>query len=389
MNKDLLPSLAALRNVCLTHAEKERMVRSILALPPPLFVRFLSLRSLASLSVIGVIVAGSTVSYAAESALPGDFLYPIKVNITEPIRGSLTFSARSQADWHVTLAGRRLEEGERLIAAGQLSDATRGQITLRFEQHAKEVAAHVDRLLQEKRTDVAASVSADFEAALRAHAAMFARFERQPHAPAAVRGLLTEVQEAEASAQRTRRLAEAAAASSIDSGAVLRQATEITIEHAQKRMEEARTMLRTRAPAEPQITEEAAAKLKTAAEGLRQGRVRMDAGAVGQAFDQANAALSIAQEARLMLKTANARGRKQRGSSSNPSAASSSVTEHSDAVSSSASDAAPQAESSGQREDRGQSEKNEQNDDHGRKKVEVDLPISAPSVFSSTPPLLP
>jgi hypothetical protein len=49
-------------------------------------------------------------AYAAESALPGEFLYPVKRYINEPIISTLQVSPMAQAQWSVTLFNRRLEE---------------------------------------------------------------------------------------------------------------------------------------------------------------------------------------------------------------------------------------------------------------------------------------
>ncbi len=76
---------------------------------------------LVAMSLVVVLVAGVGTTYAAVSALPGDPLYGIKINVAEPVEHVLSASNESQAQWDVTLANRRLEEAEKLAAAGTLT----------------------------------------------------------------------------------------------------------------------------------------------------------------------------------------------------------------------------------------------------------------------------
>ena len=58
-----------------------------------------------------LIVGGST-SYAAEGTVPGDLLYPVKINVNESVFSALSFSAVSKAKWAVEKVGRRLAEAK-------------------------------------------------------------------------------------------------------------------------------------------------------------------------------------------------------------------------------------------------------------------------------------
>src|SRR6185436_14919248 len=49
-----------------------------------------------------LIVAGAGTSFGAEGALPGDLLYPVKVKVNEEVRGALTLSSESKAEWQTT-----------------------------------------------------------------------------------------------------------------------------------------------------------------------------------------------------------------------------------------------------------------------------------------------
>lgn len=77
---------------------------------------FFSKRVQASfLSVIIVLGYGSSVTFAAEGALPGDILYPIKTKVTEPVaRLVAATSPAEEAQFETKILERRLEEAEAL-----------------------------------------------------------------------------------------------------------------------------------------------------------------------------------------------------------------------------------------------------------------------------------
>lgn len=71
-----------------------------------------------------IILIGGGTAYASEASLPGDFLYPVKVDVAEPVVGALTFGASAQANWHEQLVERRLQESETLAEDNQLSTSS-------------------------------------------------------------------------------------------------------------------------------------------------------------------------------------------------------------------------------------------------------------------------
>jgi len=85
-------------------------------------------------AVLIFLVGGGTVA-AAEGALPGDVLYPIKVSVNEEIRGTFALSSEAKADWNITRAERRLEEASLLLADGELSEETRKELDMRIENY--------------------------------------------------------------------------------------------------------------------------------------------------------------------------------------------------------------------------------------------------------------
>jgi len=110
-----------------------------------------------------------TVSYAAEGSLPGDILYPIKVNISERAVTLATLSPEKSAAWQSRLISRRLEEAESLTSKGSLDQEKLAEVEARIGTAAEKVAEHINKFEKEKDLETAATVSSNLESALQAH----------------------------------------------------------------------------------------------------------------------------------------------------------------------------------------------------------------------------
>ena len=60
--------------------------------------------------ILALMFGGGGISYAAEGAVPGDALYPIKVSVNEEVRDLVAFSPEAKADWETRRLERRLAE---------------------------------------------------------------------------------------------------------------------------------------------------------------------------------------------------------------------------------------------------------------------------------------
>lgn len=144
-------------------------------------LRSRALRYIAMLVVI-TLATSSGVSYAAESALPGDFLYPIKTKVTEKVRAAITTNPKARGRLETEFAVRRLDEATKLAETGRLTPAVKDEITTNFEQHAARVHATIAALAHgtgsekdaEKNESDAAEMSSHFESSLLAHGAILA-----------------------------------------------------------------------------------------------------------------------------------------------------------------------------------------------------------------------
>ncbi|TSC69705.1 MAG: hypothetical protein G01um101470_1012 [Parcubacteria group bacterium Gr01-1014_70] len=133
--------------------------------------RFWLFLRVATSGVVGIVLMGAGMSYAAENALPGDMLYAVKVEVNERLRTWAAVSGEAQAEWSVVRTTRRLEELERLATTGSLNDTLREEIASRFDQNT-EAASKAIVSLKKDRITAAADTSSRLESSLRVHERM-------------------------------------------------------------------------------------------------------------------------------------------------------------------------------------------------------------------------
>ncbi|OGM99781.1 MAG: hypothetical protein A3B91_02210 [Candidatus Yanofskybacteria bacterium RIFCSPHIGHO2_02_FULL_41_29] len=140
----------------------------------PIGTKFSFSSVMAVLLIISVLVGGG-VAVGAERALPGDILYPIKVDVTEEVRGWMSVSEEAKADWELRRVQRRLEEAEEMASEGSLDADAGARIEANFDDHAQRVMARVEKFKNKENFNAAASVSLNFETALKAHEKILSR----------------------------------------------------------------------------------------------------------------------------------------------------------------------------------------------------------------------
>ena len=182
MNNDQFnKAIQDIRNVSLTHAEKQAMLKHIIShhshahkpvkSPWSIFSfqvwvehRGLSV-ALAALVLI-IVGAGGSV-FAAGRALPGDAFYAMKTHIVEPLRVALATSPQAKAEVASDLATTRLQEAETLAAQGNLDLPKQQEIDILLNKHVSELTG---ALAQADSTDAAESVRTKFKTNMNAHA---------------------------------------------------------------------------------------------------------------------------------------------------------------------------------------------------------------------------
>ena len=122
--------------------------------------------------VLGLLLSG-TASYAAEGALPGDLLYPIKVGVNEKVERALAVSTESKATLEAKFAGRRLSDSTNLAVGNKLTEDNSAKLSSDFAKHADAAVAETEKL-EKKDASVAIGLASNFESNLVAHEALLA-----------------------------------------------------------------------------------------------------------------------------------------------------------------------------------------------------------------------
>ncbi len=115
-----------------------------------------------------LVVSVSSVSYAAEYSLPGETLYGLKINVTEPLRATLQTTTEKQARWESALVERRLAEAQLLADSGELHNGKEQEIIQLINNQTTKARASVHQV-GTVDTLQAAILNARLEASLSAH----------------------------------------------------------------------------------------------------------------------------------------------------------------------------------------------------------------------------
>jgi hypothetical protein len=97
-------------------------------------------RMVPTIALIVLVFGVSSGSHAAQKALPGDVLYPVKIHVTEAVRGALIFDANKKAAFELSLLDERLDEAKHLQATQKLKGSTETSVLAA-------VAIQVDRAI--------------------------------------------------------------------------------------------------------------------------------------------------------------------------------------------------------------------------------------------------
>ncbi len=137
-----------------------------------LFNRLLNANKyLVAVAVCLIIISSSgLISYAAESALPQNILYPIKINVNEKIKSALTITPAAKAKWQVQLVARRLSEAEKLSEIKELRTETIQNLEKNLNSEVENAQNLIEHFKRENTEDLAISTSSSLEATLKAHA---------------------------------------------------------------------------------------------------------------------------------------------------------------------------------------------------------------------------
>ncbi len=320
--------IRAATNIALSDPEKERMrvhlseyaklrpIRTAQAAPryapQNRFFAFVNMHAMPMMAAVLMLAVGGGTAAAAERALPGDILYPIKVHVNEEVAATLATTPKAKADWQVARAERRLEEAAMLSVAGKLDDDARAQIDTNLDEHMKSAAesrAELGGGNDEDAVEVETNISAI--AIARENIFKGARSdERVAEArgkvdTATVAAMAPPIPDARAAASVSLMSATDVAVETEPDKAVSkgeRTAAKARIEAAKKYLENSRNKLR------GETREEVKLRLKAATEEISSGDADTTKGSTTEAASHFNTALEVATQVEVLISASNERG---------------------------------------------------------------------------------
>lgn len=119
--------------------------------------------------IIAVVAGGSGVSYAAQSSLPGDALYNIKVNVNEAVEEGLARTPTARVAIQSKKVERRLEEAQTLAKANKLSTVNQQIVIAQIEEHIEELEKEIEILRNDGDVEVVLETTAKLTPIMEAH----------------------------------------------------------------------------------------------------------------------------------------------------------------------------------------------------------------------------
>jgi len=202
-----------MREGILEYLEYKPLARPVLEHKPKRsgFGAFFRVHHFAGALAIALVVTTSTVSVgsAAADALPGDFLYPVKVNVNEGVKTVFITSDEGRIAWEQERAETRLREATQLASEGRLDGKRKDEVEKRFVAHSEAVVEQV-RNVEESDPVLAAIASSEFEQSLETHEVVLARLagEQEADTQEGVRSITEQMHHAAQSAGEVREAAE-------------------------------------------------------------------------------------------------------------------------------------------------------------------------------------
>lgn len=122
-----------------------------------------------SILVIGGLLMGGSVSFAAESTVPGDALFNVKVYVNENVRGAVAVTSKAKAEWEVKLVERRLEEVEKLVMTPNTLPEVQQVAEKNLERYTERVKNRIEKFDDDEDGDDAVETASKLSDAFNVH----------------------------------------------------------------------------------------------------------------------------------------------------------------------------------------------------------------------------
>lgn len=174
------PEHARILKAVLAHVDAHPLIKTTESVPFLMRSPFALNRVMRVTSfVLAILLVSGSATYAAETALPGDFLYPIKIHVNERVVGALKSDGLAKAEWESEKAERRFQEAELLATMGRLNPKAREEIQQSIEENLHAFSVFT-ALLPEKNastTEKTRRAHVRLEAKIDAHSKILERLQ--------------------------------------------------------------------------------------------------------------------------------------------------------------------------------------------------------------------
>lgn len=121
------------------------------------------------IALLLLLLIGGGTGVVAENSLPGDTLYPIKININEKLESALALTAKAEAKVSVHQAAKRLVEAEKLKEKGSLSAEQSIEIKNSFLKEVDLINENVLKIRAKGDSKSADEIDSDFKREINNH----------------------------------------------------------------------------------------------------------------------------------------------------------------------------------------------------------------------------
>ncbi len=129
----------------------------------------LSRRFVPSFVIVAVLFISGGLLAKAETALPGDALYSLKLNINEEVRDIAALTPEAKARLAIDVTERRLQEAASLSAQGRFDQTSQTLIKKELAKNVTQFKNRVASLVSRNDLASAQQLAVDFESSLKAH----------------------------------------------------------------------------------------------------------------------------------------------------------------------------------------------------------------------------
>ncbi|MBI1971351.1 MAG: hypothetical protein HYS52_00690 [Candidatus Wildermuthbacteria bacterium] len=251
-----------------------------------------------------LVLTGGGITLAAEQALPGDPLFPVKITVNEGFRTILALSDEAKADIELIKTERRLQELEKLAVQGKLKSKIAADVNTRVEKQTTAAADSGLKLKAKGNLEGAAKVFSDLEAALKTHEKILMETdEKKSKGDVEAKDILVTLR---AQGENTIKIREEIQAEVSQKGPETKKAAEGKMKAAENKLTEVESFIvKMRARAGARAVAEAETRLESAKTLFAEGKakIEIEAEAFAEAFAKFQEAMRIAQEAKLLVET--------------------------------------------------------------------------------------